>query len=269
MGLPRHRGKDTILTIVDHRCSRAAIFLPCSTAITGPEIAQLYMDHVYRWFGLPTKVISDRDPHFTSHFGKALSQKLGIQQNLSTAFHPQTDGLSEWKNQWVEQYLCLVTSASPEDWTHWMALAMAVHNNRKNLTTGLLPNQILLGYDLSLIPSGKVTSNSDLVEKCMETLLEKRAQAIDAINQSAKRDQGGTPKYKIGDQVWLEATHLKLRHQSTKLAPKHYGPFIITKEISPVAYQIKLPASWGIHDVFHASLLSPYRETAAFGPNFS
>ena len=103
----------------------------------------------------------------------------------------------------------------------------------------------------------------------METLLEKRAQAIDAINQSAKRDQGGTPKYKVGDQVWLEATHLKLRHQSTKLTPKRYGPFVITKGISLVAYQIKLPTSWGIHNVFHASLLSPYHETMAFGPNFS
>ena len=237
--------------------------------MTGPKIAQLYMDHVYRWFGLPTKVISNRDPCFTSHFGKALSQKLGIQQNLSTAFHPQTNGLSERKNQWVKQYLRLVTSASPDDWTHWLALATAVHNNQRNSTTGLSPNQILLGYDLSLIPSRPVTTNNDLVESCMTTLLEKRVQAIDAINQSTKRDQGGTPKYKIGDQVWLEATHLKLCHQSTKLAPKRYSPFVITKEISPVAYQIKLPASWGIHNVFHASLLSPYHETLAFGPNFS
>jgi hypothetical protein len=172
-GLPAHKGKDAILTIVDHRCSRAAIFLSCSTMITGPGIAQLYMDHMYRWFGLPTKIISDRDPRFTSHFGKALSQKLGIQQNLSTAFHPQTDGISERKNQWIEQYLQLVTFAAPEDWTHWLVLAMAVHNNRRNTTTGLSPNQILLGYDLSLIPSGSFMSNNDLMEKHMETLLEK------------------------------------------------------------------------------------------------
>ena len=268
-GLPTHKGKDAILTIVDHRCSQVTIFLPCSTTIMGPEIAQLYMDHVYRWFGLPTKIISNRDPHFTSHFGKALSQKLGIQQNLSTVFHPQTDGISERKNQWIEQYLQLVTSASPEDWTHWLALVTAVHNNRRNTTTGLLPNQILLGYDLSLIPSGSPTSNNDLVKKHMETLLEKRAQAIDAINQSAKKDQEGIAKYKLGDQVWLEATHLKLHYQKTKLAPKRYGPFVIMKEISPVAYQIKLPASWGIHNVFHASLLSPYHEMVTFGPNFS
>ena len=70
-GLPTIRGKDAILTIVDQGCSRAAIFLPCSTTIMGAGIAQLYHDHVFRWFGLPTKIISDRDPRFTSHFGKA------------------------------------------------------------------------------------------------------------------------------------------------------------------------------------------------------
>jgi hypothetical protein len=87
-GLPMCNGKNAILTIVDHRCSRAAIFLPCTTTITGAGIAQLYMDNVYRWFGLPTKVISDRDSRFTSHFGWAINQHLGIQQNLSLAFHP-------------------------------------------------------------------------------------------------------------------------------------------------------------------------------------
>jgi hypothetical protein len=77
-GLPMCKGKDAILTIIDHGCSRATIFLPCNTTVTGAGIAQLYMDNVYRWFGLPTKVISDWDPQFTSHFGCTLSQGLGI-----------------------------------------------------------------------------------------------------------------------------------------------------------------------------------------------
>ena len=95
MGLPTSRGFDAILTIVDHRCSRAAIFLPCHTMIMGPQIAQKYLWHLYPWFGLPDKIISDRDLRFTSHFGRALTQELGIQQNILTAFYPQTDGLTE------------------------------------------------------------------------------------------------------------------------------------------------------------------------------
>ena len=94
-GLPNRQGFNAILTIVDHGCSRAVIFLPCTTNISGPGIAQLYLNYVYQWFGLPTKIISDQDLRFTSHFGKAIMKKLGIQQNLSTAFHPQTDRLSE------------------------------------------------------------------------------------------------------------------------------------------------------------------------------
>ena len=68
-GPPQRKGYNAILMIVDQGCSQAAIFLPCSIEITGPGIAQLYLDHVHCWFGLPDKIISDRDPRFTSHFG--------------------------------------------------------------------------------------------------------------------------------------------------------------------------------------------------------
>ena len=103
--LPPSNGHDVILTIVDQGCSRAMAFLPCSMTITGEGIAKLYLQHIFPWFGVPAKMISDRDPCFTSHFVKALTTKLRIDHNISTAFHPQTDGLSKQKNQWVEQYL--------------------------------------------------------------------------------------------------------------------------------------------------------------------
>jgi hypothetical protein len=94
-GLPLVQGQDTILTIVDQGHSRAVVFLPCSTKITGLEVMQMYQDHMYQWFSLPTKIISDHDPRFTSHFSCTLMKQLGMEQNLSMAFHPQTDGLSE------------------------------------------------------------------------------------------------------------------------------------------------------------------------------
>ena len=188
---------------------------------------------------------------------------------MLTAFHPQTDGLSERKNQWVEQYLRLVTSASPEDWTHWLTIATMVHNNRRNTTTGLSPNKILIGYEPTLQPAATPPLNNDMAENRVDTLIEKRALAIEAINQAAK--QGGVPpvQHKKGEQVWLKVTNLNLRHQKTKLALKWYGPFVITEEISPVAYHLDLPLAWNIYNVFHASLLSPYHETHQHGPNYS
>ena len=98
---------------------------------------------------------------------------------------------------------------------------------------------------------------------------QRREQVVEALNCAA--EQKGIPpaQYKARDQVWLEGKNLKFPHQVTKIAPKWYGPFKIIKEISPVAYQLQLPPTWTIHNVFHALLLLPYSETPAHGPNFS
>jgi hypothetical protein len=89
------------------------------------------------------------------------------------------------------------------------------------------------------------------------------------INQVAERSVSPTAHYKEGDSVWLESKNLKLAYPMAKLAPRQHGPFEITKVISPVAYRLALPPSWTIHDVFHTSLLTPYKETNAHGPNFT
>jgi hypothetical protein len=145
-GLPKSKGNDAILTIVDYGCLQAAIFPPCSTTITGVGIAQLYLEHIFQWFGLPQKIISNRDPRFTSHFARELTKGLGIDQNLSTVFHPQTDGLSEWTNQWVKQYLRLIT-VNQNEWSKWLPMATAVHNNSRNSTTGFTSNELLIGWE--------------------------------------------------------------------------------------------------------------------------
>ena len=195
--------------------------------------------------------------------------KLGINRNISMAFHLQTDGLSERKNQWVEQYLQIVTSTNPEDWMQWLALASAVHNNRRNTTTRLLPNQILLGYEPPLTPEISPPSNNDMAEECIRKLMESRDQATRAINETAKGNRRIPEQYHVRDQVWLEGKNLKFPHQAIKLNLKCYGPFRVIKGISPVVYQLQLPPSWNIHPMFHASLLSPYCETPLHGPNFS
>ena len=265
--LPNSKGSDAILTIVDQGCTRAAVFLPCSTSITGEEVARLYMENVYRWFGLPTKVISDRDPRFTSHFARALCEKLQIKQNISTAFHPQTDGLSERKNQWVEQFLRLVTSARQDDWKRWLPIATATHNNHVNTTTKVAPAQALLGYLPVLDPLAPPTTRNERIEERAEQAWQSQEQAKEALDRAAEC----TPEdqFKEGDQVWLEARNLALPYQTRELAPKRHGPFAITEQVSPVAYRLALPLTWTIHDVFHALLLTPYHETKEHGVNYN
>jgi len=184
-GLLPNGPHNSVLTIVDHGCLRAAVFLPCATMITGPGVAQLYFNNIYRWFGLPSKVISNRDPRFTLHFRRMLAHKIGAKQNLSTAFHPQTNGLSERKNQWIEQYLRLIANMQQEDWSQWLTVASTVHNDHVNATLGVTPNEALLGYRPTLHPNQNVPSSNQTAEQHMEALQQKHAQAIAAINKVA------------------------------------------------------------------------------------
>jgi Chromo (CHRromatin Organisation MOdifier) domain len=83
-----------------------------------------------------------------------------------------------------------------------------------------------------------------------------------------KKGQRHYQGHAVGDKVWLKGANLKFTHPKAKLSAKRYGPFAITKEISPVVFQIALPPQWHIHNVFHASLLTPYKETEEHGKNF-
>src|SRR5712672_3523739 len=74
--------------------------------------------------------------------------------------------------------------------------------------------------------------------------------------------------FEIGNKVWLEGTNIKRPYNSQKLSPKRYGPFKVVTKISNVAYKLNIPPTWQIHDVFHASLLTPYKETVEHGKNF-
>ena len=71
--------------------------------------------------------------------------------------------------------------------------------------------------------------------------------------------------YQLGDKVWLEGHNLTTTHPTAKLAPRCYGPFLITRVISRTSYQLKLPPQWKIHNIFHATLLIPYKETTING----
>jgi len=171
-GLPKSRGFDSILTIVDHGCSRGTIFLPCQSMVTGPQITQMYYQHMYPWFRLPSQIISDRDPRFISHFGKSLAKELGVTWNLSTAYHPQMDGLSERKNQWVEQFLQLVAN-NQEDWSTVLPLATLVHNNSQNATIRTSPNQLLIGLEPPATPSQAEGASNPLAEQRVRQLRER------------------------------------------------------------------------------------------------
>jgi hypothetical protein len=105
----------------------------------------------------------------------------------------------------------------------------------------------------------------------LEQLKEARIQAREAMIKAQQSwvKHRDTPKYKEGDQVWLEGKNLRINQPTAKLAPRRHGPFKITQVMSAVNYRLELPTQWSIHPVFHINLLTPYKETIMHGPNFT
>ena len=103
MPLDKH-GFDTVFVIID-RLSKQAISIPCHKTVTAEDMAQMFISHVYRYFGMPQTIVSDRGPQFVSQFWKEFCRILGTKVKLSTAFHPQTDGQTEIMNQYMDQRL--------------------------------------------------------------------------------------------------------------------------------------------------------------------
>ena len=80
-----------------------------------------------------------------------------------------------------------------------------------------------------------------------------------------------THKFKLFQKdnlVWLESKNLKLQYESKKVIPKWQGPFHISKVLGPLTYKLKLPEQWKIHPMFHATLLTPFKENDIHGPNY-
>ena len=143
--LPPSESYDTILTITD-TFSKASIFIPCNESINAENTAKLYATYVLPHYGLPTRIISNRDPHFTSTFSRELCCTLGITQNISTAYHPQTDGQSECTNQWLEQYLRIFIDYHQQNWASLLPLAQYTLNAWPNATTKKAPFELIMGH---------------------------------------------------------------------------------------------------------------------------
>jgi hypothetical protein len=148
-------------------------------------------------------------------------------------------------------------------------MATAIHNNSRNSTTGFAPSELLIGWEPPLSVEQKVESKNLTAEEYLLNIQWNRLMAIHALNRVTYKTIVPPSDWKAAQPVWLEGKNLPLPYGTAKLAPQCHGPFKITKIISSVAVQLKLPAQWSIHPIFHTSLLMPYVEMPTHGPNFT
>ena len=144
-GLPRtHRQHDSIWVIVD-RMTKSSRFLAVKTTYSAEDYAKPYLSKIVRLHGVPLSIISDRGPQFNPHFWKSFQKGLGTQVNLSTTFHPHTDGQAEHTIQTLEDMLRSWVIDFKGSWHDHLPLIEFAYNNNYHSSIQISPYKTLYG----------------------------------------------------------------------------------------------------------------------------
>ena len=264
VALPESEGKNQIMVVVD-RFTKMGHFIPLIGESSAKNCADAFLQNVWKLHGLPDEIISDQDTKWTSQFWNELCEIMGIKRNLSTAFHPQSDGQTERLNQTLEQYLRTFINYDQDDWVQLLPLAEYAYNNSVTALTKMSPFYANYGYNSRTNWAKEVEVKnpaSTLYAHWMESVHTKARENLEKARKAMwnyyDQKRMEAPSFKEGDLVMLDGRNIRTKRPSKKLAPKKYGPFKILKKIGTRAYKLELHSRWRIHDVFHVSLLEPY-----------
>ncbi|KAJ9546504.1 hypothetical protein OSB04_019047 [Centaurea solstitialis] len=264
--LPRTpKGYDTIWVIVD-RLSKSAHFLPMKETYSMERLARLYIADIVRLHGTPVSIVSDRDARFTSTFWQSFQREMGTRVNLSTAYHPQTDGQSERTIQTLEDMLRACVLDFGDSWEDHLPLIEFAYNNSYHSSIEAAPYEILYGRkcrtplcwnevgEKQLAGPEIVQITSDKINQVRERLKTARDRQKSYADKRRKDIE-----FKVGDRVMLKVSPWKgvIRFgKKGKLSPRYIGPYKIIERIGPVAYKLELPEGLrGVHNTFHVSNL--------------
>lgn len=270
---------DSILTITD-KFSKAIMLVPGKESWSSKTWADAFYRTVWKSWGFPQSMISDRGGQFISAFWKALFKKARCKLHLTTAYHAKSDGQSERTNQSVEIALRHLVNGSQSDWVDYLPFIEHNHNNLVNSSTGKSPNELMYGcnnrssLDVSL-RTPEVSVSAETFAKDRERL---RLEASDALAFAQARMKSHYDKSRkdidlpIGSFVnikyskSLESGYSPRNVSSRKLFQQRGGRYKILEKVGNLAYKLDLRGELpGTHPVFSIEHLEPCSPPDTYG----
>lgn len=279
---PNKEGKNCCVVFVCHKSKLVRTFAATATGdkdnpLSAAAVARIYFENIFRYYGLCSAIVSDRDSRFVSAFWQELHKLCGTSLYMSTAFHPQSDGLTERANRTVLTTLRCVLTDVGGDWVDHLPQIEFAMNNAINASTGMSPFYMCLGYHprtpMSVdVRTAAVPAAAEYIDHIQSVWKQSedamlRAQ-IAQIAQSDKHRRASV--FKEGDMVYLSTKNISF-DTPNKFQPKYVGPFkILSLHGHGNAARLDLPSTFKtrrIHDTFNVGLLKPFVDRPAeMGP---
>jgi hypothetical protein len=248
------------------RLTKSAHFIPIATKYRVRQYVELYLSHIVCYHNISKTIISDRWSILIAHFWEQLHECLSTHLIRSSAYHPQTDGQTEWVNQIIEDMLCTCVLTDGPKWGKHLSLAEFSYNNSYQDSIKMSPFEALYGWPyrtlLSWSKSGeRVIIDPDIVTKAEEKVKQIQANILTAQSrQKSYTDKRRSPlEFEVADHVYLWVSPMKGVCRFVikgKLALRYISPYPIIDKYGSLSYQVELPSKLsGVHNVFHVSQL--------------
>jgi hypothetical protein len=272
---------DALLVIVD-RFSKRVWLIPTWGTATAEVTAMLFLKHIIYENGIALEIVSDRDSKFTSKFWTAFHAHLGTALKLSSSRHQSTDGTTERMIAFVEEAMRMSITYRQNTWVKLLPKIQFSINSTPSRATGLSPYYIEKGrHAVTNLDRDNILRRGDSTDPDIDEFVagihnieQEVRERMELTRQWMERDadkrrRNISASLYPGAYAYLSTNGITLpwdkERRSRKLRQLYYGPYKILRQLSPVSFQLKLPAAARIHDVFHCSLLKPSTDSQTLG----